>query len=73
MSIEEIIHILAQAAPNLLWRETDVPWIQSWYAEDGLYILKVREHAAWRDTYAFVEAGSSVEAVNKFLDLKVRK
>ena len=68
--------ILAAGIGGVVWRETEIPWIKTYYAEGGLYLLKVRMPGTVSgigETYAVIAAGSSVEAVNRFLDLKVRK
>ena len=76
MSFDECVHIFQAGLAGVVWRETEIPWIKTYYAEGGLYLLKVRMPgtvSGIRETYAAVAAGSPVEAVNRFLDLKVRK
>lgn len=73
MSFDESIHILAKGVGGVQWRDTEIPWIKIYYAEGGVYLLQVRMPgiaAGIGATYAAVEAGSPVEAVNRFLDLK---
>lgn len=42
MSIDNAIHQIARAltCDGFVWRETCIPWIKSYYAEDSLYLLK---------------------------------
>lgn len=65
--MDRFLHRFAEESGEMaIWRETGVPGVEYYYAEEGLYVLRSGPPGAY--AYGFVKAGAPLQAAENWLD-----
>lgn len=65
MNLDSIIHQFVASLNNIEWRETNIPKIWYYYAEDRLYVINDGRNG--RECYGFAYGSSPKAALDNYL------